>query len=111
MYYTLPTSRKKWPKIDENGKLLDINKPYGDDSDSTAVSAADSTAVAKPLTAPKKSGVSVESDPSDKSDSSDVSTTKNLPEPQKKPGKNAQATEKGTAVISKESQQAVQEKE
>lgn len=111
VYYTLPTSRKKWPKIDENGKLLDINKPYGDDSDSTAVSAADSTAVAKPLTAPKKSGVSVESDPSDKSDSSDVSTTKKLPEPQKKSGKNAQATEKGTAVISKESQQAVQEKE
>ncbi len=74
VYYTLPTSRRKWPKIDENGKLLDINKPYGDDSDSTAVSAADSTAVAKPLTAPKKSGVSVESDPSYKSDSSDVSS-------------------------------------
>lgn len=105
VYYTLPTSKKKWPKIDENGKLLDINKPYGDDSDSTNVSMPDSAAVAKPLSAPQKS------DTSEKPDSSDDSTINNLPEPQKKSGKNAQAAQKGTAVISKESQQAVQEKE
>ena len=107
VYYTLPTSRKKWPKIDENGKLIDINKPYGDDSDSTAVSSPDSTAVAKPLSAPKKSGVSGESNPSDPSGNT---TIKQLPKPQKKSGKSV-SVEKGSAVIAEEQQQAQQEKE
>ena len=93
--------------IDENGKLIDINKPYGDDSDSTAVSSPDSTAVAKPLSAPKKSGVSGESKPSDPSGNT---TIKQLPEPQKKSGKSV-SVEKGSAVIAEEQQQAQQEKE
>ncbi|MGN0214444.1 MAG: DUF6048 family protein [Muribaculaceae bacterium] len=100
VYYTLPTSKKKWPKIDENGKLLDINKPYGDDSDSTAVSTPE---------LPNPSDMSGTSEKAEKANSSDTPTEK--PEPLKKSGNDVQTTEKGSAVISKELQQAVQEKE
>ncbi|MGM9803699.1 MAG: DUF6048 family protein [Muribaculaceae bacterium] len=39
VYYTLPTSKKKWPKIDENGRLLDINHRGGEEqpADTTTV--------------------------------------------------------------------------
>lgn len=32
VYYTLPMSKKKWPNIDENGKLIEVNKALSEPS-------------------------------------------------------------------------------
>lgn len=48
VYYTLPMSKKKWPKVDENGKLLDVKTMPTDSQNAEG---------AEPLAEPKNTSV------------------------------------------------------